>query len=86
MNEISTGVHYPIPVHRQPAYQEYQNNVGLTFTDQWSNTVLSIPIYPGLDFRDQEYVLSLIEKFYYDRLYESEQVKEAQLEWSKKLV
>jgi perosamine synthetase len=86
MNEISTGVHYPIPVHRQPAYQEYQNDVGLTFTDQWSNTVLSIPIYPGLDYRDQEYVISMIEKFYYDKLYDSEKIKEAQLEWSKKLV
>jgi perosamine synthetase len=85
MNEISTGVHYPIPVHRQPAYQEYQNTVELSFTDQWSNTVLSIPIYPGLDFRDQEYVISMIEQFYYERLYESEKIKEAQQEWSKKL-
>jgi perosamine synthetase len=85
MNEISTGVHYPIPVHRQPAYQEYQNSVELSFTDQWSNTVLSIPIYPGLDFRDQEHVISMIEQFYYERLYESEKVKEAQQEWSKKL-
>jgi perosamine synthetase len=86
MNDISTGVHYPIPVHRQPAYQRYQNDVDLTFTDQWSNTVLSIPIYPGLDYRDQENVISMIEKFFYDGLYESENIKEAELEWSKKLV
>jgi perosamine synthetase len=85
MNEISTGVHYPIPVHRQPAYQEYQNSAELGFTDQWSNTVLSIPIYPGLDYREQEYVISMIEQFYYERLYESEKIKEAQQEWSKKL-
>jgi perosamine synthetase len=85
MNEISTGVHYPIPVHRQPAYQEYQNSVELSFTDQWSNTVLSIPIYPGLDYRDQEYVISMIEQFYHEKLYESEKIKEAQQEWSKKL-
>jgi perosamine synthetase len=85
MNGISTGVHYPIPVHRQPAYQEYQNSVELSFTDQWSSTVLSIPIYPGLDYRDQEYVISMIEQFYYEKLYESEKIKEAQQEWSKKL-
>jgi perosamine synthetase len=85
INEISTGVHYPTPVHRQPAYQEYQNGVDLNFTDQWSKTVLSIPIYPGLDSKDQDYVISMIEKFYNDRLYESEKVREAELEWSKRL-
>jgi perosamine synthetase len=85
INGISTGVHYPIPVHRQPAYQEYQNGVDLNFTDQWSKTVLSIPIYPRLDSKDQDYVISMIEKFYNDRLYESEKIREAELEWSKRL-
>jgi perosamine synthetase len=85
INGISTGVHYPIPVHRQPAYQEYQNRVDLNFTDQWSKTVLSIPIYPGLGSKDQDFVISMIEKFYNDKLYESEKIREAELEWSKRL-
>ena len=85
MNEISTGVHYPIPVHRQPAYEGFHNNVDLSFTDEWSKTVLSIPMFPQLDHKAQDYVISMIEQFFYERLYESEKVKEAQQEWSKKL-
>ena len=86
MNNVSTGVHYPIPVHRQPAYQVYQNKINLRFTDQWSNTVLSLPIYPGLDYINQEYVIAMINQFYENRLYESKRVKDAEQAWSKKLV
>ena len=86
MNGVSTGVHYPKPVHRQPAYQVYQNRIDLSFTDQWSDTVLSIPIYPGLDHKDQGYVIEMIKQFYDNRLYESKKIKEAEQAWSKKLV
>jgi perosamine synthetase len=85
LNNISTGVHYPTPVHKQPAYQAYKNGIDLSFTDRWSETVLSIPIYPGLDFKDQDYVVTMIQKFYDERMYESEKVKDAQKAWSRKL-
>ena len=86
MKDVSAGVHYPIPVHRQPAYLEYQNGNNLSFTDQWSHTVLSIPIYPSLEVKNQEYVIEMIKKFYYDRVYESKKIKEAEQEWSRKLI
>jgi dTDP-4-amino-4,6-dideoxygalactose transaminase len=86
MNNISTGVHYPIPVHRQPAYQVYRSGIDLSFTNEWSNTVLSIPIYPGLEHKNQEYVIEMIKQFYDNRLYESKTIKKAELVWSKKLV
>ncbi len=86
INNISTSVHYPIPVHKQPACQVYQNGIDLSFTNQWSDTVLSIPIYPTLEHKNQEYVIEMIEQFYDDKLYESERMKEAGLAWGKKLV
>jgi perosamine synthetase len=86
INEISAGVHYPIPVHRQPAYQEYHNGVNLSFTEEWSNTVLSIPMFPGLDYKDQDYVISKIQQFYHERLYETDKVKKKQQAWSAKLI
>ena len=86
MNEISTGVHYPIPVHRQPAYEGYDNGIDLSFTNEWSNTVLSIPMFPGLDHKDQDYIISKIEQFYHERLYEMEKVKDEQQIWSAKLI
>jgi perosamine synthetase len=86
MNEIFTGVHYPIPVHRQPAYVKYHNKIGLSFTDEWSNTVLSLPIFPRLDRKDQDYVISKIQQFFHERLYETEKVKKEQQAWSEKLI
>jgi perosamine synthetase len=86
MNGIATGVHYPIPVHRQPAYEGYQNVIDLSFTDEWSNTVLSIPMFPGLDHKDQDYVISKIEQFYHDRIYETKMVKDELGAWSAKLI
>src|SRR5918999_3338675 len=75
MNEISTGVHFPLPVHRQPAYEGFHNNIDLNCTDEWSNTVLSIPMFPLLGYKDQDYIISKIQQFYHERLYEMEKVK-----------
>ena len=84
-NGISTGVHYPVPVHRQQAYRKYAEGV-LPFTDEWSKTVLSIPLYPNLDSHDQELIISMITKFYDERLYEKTELRDEVKSWSKKLI
>ncbi|HSD01395.1 MAG TPA: DegT/DnrJ/EryC1/StrS family aminotransferase [Gaiellales bacterium] len=48
---ISTGVHYPIPVHRQPGMAGVEHRVQggeLPVTDELAATCLSLPIYPEL--------------------------------------
>jgi dTDP-4-amino-4,6-dideoxygalactose transaminase len=48
---ISTGVHYPIPVHRQPAMAGAAHRVQggeLPVTDALAASCLSLPIYPEL--------------------------------------
>jgi dTDP-4-amino-4,6-dideoxygalactose transaminase len=47
---IGTGVHYPVPVHRQPAYdgRVALGPAGCRATEQASAEVLSLPIYPEL--------------------------------------
>lgn len=85
LNGVSTGVHYPIPVHRQPAYQKFESVI-LDFTDEWSKTVLSIPIFPKLDSKDQEYIINLVTKFYDERLYEQKELKDKEKEWLNKLI
>ena len=48
---ISTGVHYPIPVHRQPGMAGIPHRVQggeLPVTDELAATCLSLPIYPEL--------------------------------------
>ena len=42
-------IHYPHPVHLQPAYTKYvKSNTQLTITEESTNEILSLPIYPEL--------------------------------------
>jgi dTDP-4-amino-4,6-dideoxygalactose transaminase len=56
---IATGVHYPIPVHRQPAMEQVEHRIvgDLAVTDQLASTCLSLPIYPELGEDDVRRVL-----------------------------
>ena len=46
-NNIGTAIHYPIPIHRQPLYKNLGYN--LPISEKFSNEVLSLPSYPGLE-------------------------------------
>jgi dTDP-4-amino-4,6-dideoxygalactose transaminase len=54
---IGTGIHYPVPVHLQPAYEGRlaEFPVGLPQTSRAMHEILSLPIYPqlGLDAADR---------------------------------
>ena len=46
---IGAGIHYPIPVHRQPAYSKQgYGDPALPIAEQAANEVLSLPMYPEL--------------------------------------
>ncbi len=45
---ISTGIHYPVPVHQQPAYRDLANGVRLEVTERLGSEILSLPMYPHL--------------------------------------
>lgn len=46
---ISTGIHYPVPVHRQKAYATVaENDCKLPITEALAPRLLSLPIYPEL--------------------------------------
>lgn len=45
---LGTGVHYPIPLHRQPAFR---SPVPLPVTDRLCATVVSLPVQPELSSR-----------------------------------
>jgi dTDP-4-amino-4,6-dideoxygalactose transaminase len=47
---IETGIHYPIPIHRQSAYEDLGYPVGsFPHTERCAGEVLSLPMYPELD-------------------------------------
>jgi dTDP-4-amino-4,6-dideoxygalactose transaminase len=46
---VSTGIHYPIPVHLQPAYADLGHGVGsFPESERAANEVLSLPMFPEL--------------------------------------
>jgi dTDP-4-amino-4,6-dideoxygalactose transaminase len=46
---IQTGIHYPLPVHLQPAYAELgQGRGSFPVAEQLADEVLSLPMYPEL--------------------------------------
>ncbi len=54
---VSTGLHYPIPVHLQEAYSHLGHRVGdFPVAEQVANECLSLPMYPELDDNQMEAV------------------------------
>lgn len=54
---IATGIHYPVPVHKQPAYQGRVGSSGkLIHTENVADRILSLPMYPELLSTDVDIV------------------------------
>jgi dTDP-4-amino-4,6-dideoxygalactose transaminase len=61
---IATGIHYPTPIHLQPAYQDLGYEAGdFPVTEQYAGQILSLPMYPELSPRSIEYVVEAIKDF-----------------------
>jgi len=58
---IGSAIHYPTPVHRQPAYRDRQLTAGaLPFTEVLCDEILSLPIYPQLSEAEVERVIAAV--------------------------
>jgi dTDP-4-amino-4,6-dideoxygalactose transaminase len=60
---IETGIHYPVPVHRQPYLM---SDVRLPITEQYVDEILSLPMHPQLSDQDVDYVASEVRNFLRD--------------------
>lgn len=61
---ITTGFHYPIPLHLQEAYKEMGYGVGdFPVSESVSREILSLPMYPELSEQQQERIVSEIKKY-----------------------
>jgi dTDP-4-amino-4,6-dideoxygalactose transaminase len=49
-NGIQTQIHYPIPVHKQKAYEGVGDSANLPVTEKACAEILSLPLYPSLAF------------------------------------
>jgi dTDP-4-amino-4,6-dideoxygalactose transaminase len=55
---IETGIHYPLPLHLTPAYQEfgYPMRGSLPVSEALATEILSLPMYPELNDAQREEV------------------------------
>ncbi|MDG4786384.1 DegT/DnrJ/EryC1/StrS family aminotransferase [Micromonospora sp. WMMD1102] len=62
---IDAGVHYPIPLHLQPAYASLGHRPGdLPVTEAWARECLSLPIYPELTDGQLATVLARVRDYF----------------------
>ena len=57
---VSTGIYYPIPVHRQPYVLALGIHADLPVTDRAAARSLSLPMFPGLTDDDQATVIEAV--------------------------
>lgn len=61
---VGTAVHYPVPLHLQPAYAAYGAGPGsLPVTERACAELLSLPMYPELTDEELDYVVEAIGQF-----------------------
>lgn len=61
---ISSGIHYPIPIHLQPAYRNLGYGLGeFPITERAAGRILSLPMYAELTSTMVEYVVEAIKNY-----------------------
>lgn len=61
---VEAGVHYPVPLHLQPAYVGLAYEPGaLPVTEEVAATCLSLPLFPEMSHAQQDRVVSLVKQF-----------------------
>jgi dTDP-4-amino-4,6-dideoxygalactose transaminase len=62
---VQAGVHYPLPLHLQPAFEHLGYAPGtLPATEAWARECLSLPLYPELPEAWQDRVIAAVRDFF----------------------
>jgi len=60
-NGIPTAIHYPVPLHKQPAYAELCRISGvLAISEELGRGVLSLPMHPFIEAGEQDRVVAAV--------------------------
>jgi len=64
-NGIATGLHYPVPLHLQPAYKHLGYRKGdFPVAERAAKRMLSLPMYAELTEKQIRYVVEAIKEFW----------------------
>ena len=83
-NNIEVLIHYPVPIHQQPAINKMNIKFSLKNTEVWAKTVLSLPMHPELKNEEIEYVTNKIREFFEKKIYDDETWIARGEEWLKR--
>jgi dTDP-4-amino-4,6-dideoxygalactose transaminase len=62
---VFAGIHYPNPVHLQPAYQgRLRTASNVSVTESICNTIISLPMYPELSLNETEAVVGSLKSYF----------------------
>jgi len=61
---IPTAIHYPLPLHLQPAFRGFAEEGSLPFAEEAAKKVLSLPMHPDLYIEEIDYITDSIKEFY----------------------
>lgn len=65
---VPTVIHYPVPIHLQPAYAELGHKTGaFPVSERLAREILSIPIHPELSDEDARFVAAQVKAFFAGR-------------------
>jgi UDP-2-acetamido-2-deoxy-ribo-hexuluronate aminotransferase len=59
---IPTAIHYPKPLHQQPAYSTGWENVSFPVAERLAQEVISLPMHPYLDAATQDKIAAAVRK------------------------
>ena len=62
INGIGTDIHYPVPPHKQLAYQQWQN-LPLPITEKIHETAVSLPLNTTLTPEEISYIIQIVNKY-----------------------
>ncbi|MCH7826696.1 MAG: DegT/DnrJ/EryC1/StrS family aminotransferase [Bacteroidetes bacterium] len=61
-NNINSLIHYPIPINKQKAFS-WQKKEIFSNSEEFSNSVISLPIYPELSDDEINYIIKVVNKY-----------------------
>jgi len=63
-HDVETGVHYPVPIHRQPAWlARFGRTPSMPHAERAAAEMLSLPVHPDLSDAEVERVAALVAQF-----------------------
>ena len=60
---VETGLHYPVPIHKQPIYK-YESGNYFPVVEDLADTLLSLPMHPHLTEEEIDYIVDNIKDYF----------------------